>query len=765
MDQENKKRTTENTLLNTDVASVFVVQNSRKRPFIEQFEHTSVNFTQKALGTMLGFFIVRDESPTSENIVNFLASEVKKQYFSPTEKPMEEKFESALHRVNRALEEIANLGNISWLGTVEGAVCVINENSIHFSVAGNAHILLLRNDTLINISEGLASEDAASYPLKTFVDVSSGDICAHDKIIIASHELLELISLDELQKNAIRMGEKNFIQFIETALTNECAIASATIIDITEKDAPTAITPQPQEEKEIPENFFGANTFEDVNGKEEDEEEKPLEEEIDIEELTEETPKEYTDPRTGHIHIQGDEELPESPTFLDELSEKLSDAKDNLKDFSQKKTKSLSKKITNLKKDKGTAEDEIEENDDVDQISTETGLDRQKIAENAKVHLLRICTISKDAAKRTTVHCTNIIAKTRDKVAESRNKKDEESQYTYTYSQEFSPKEKKNILPHFSKIKDLWGSMDNKTKLIALAVIAFMLFTPLLFSLFSGEKNDDTEQITEQETEEIKAEEQPQIEERQENTISDPTTLYRTSDALQIFVLKEVPISIEKETIHVFEDGQETYPVPDDAGNITHAAAMDDLNMIFFVTDQNKLYSFSPAAKKYSEQPNVPNIDYKNISFLSTFMTYLYVLEDKTITRHTRIEGGFDEGKDWLKEDFDFSNATSFSINDEIFTTQDSDVAKFSEGKKERYSKDNTIQNASLAYTAEDLKYVWIIDKENETLYKTKKDNGSVVDSYMHTALSAATTLAIDEEKDTAFITTSDEVSQISLKK
>ena len=46
----------------------------------------------------------------------------------------------------------------------------------------------------MDISEGLASDEAKQHPLKTFVDISNGQLAAGDKIIITSPELLDLIS-------------------------------------------------------------------------------------------------------------------------------------------------------------------------------------------------------------------------------------------------------------------------------------------------------------------------------------------------------------------------------------------------------------------------------------------------------------------------------------------------------------------------------------------------------------------------------------------
>ncbi len=793
MEHENTNSTITNTLLNTDVASVFVVQNSRKRPFIEQFEHTSVNFTQKALGTMLGFFIVRDESSTSENIVNFLASEVKKQYFSPTEKPIEEKFESSLHRINRALEEIANLGNVSWLGTVEGAVCVISGHTIHFSVAGNAHIFLLRGDTLVDISEGLASEEAAHYPLKTFVDISSGDVCAHDKIIITSHELIELISFDELQKNAVRMGEKNFIQFIDTVLTNECTIASATIIDITEVDAPTVPHERP-EERPVPENFFGADAFAHVQK----EITPPEHTEINTETASD-PPKEYTDPRTGHIHIHGDDELPESPTFFDTLSEKFTDAKEHFTETAQKKIRTLTKKITSYKKDTYTTpgdttehtadsdytigttstphdpDDTTQEAQSADTLDTTNKPSQERdVLGHCKTYARRAYTTAQCAARTVAKRSAQLYKDTRQKIADARQnaaaQSSEENTYSYSYSQELPTEKdtkKRRILPHITTITHAWHSMDKRTRLTTLGLIAFMVIVPLLLSFFSRtaqKETTPTEPTTHTEsTPAPPTEPQDTQKHTTSATIPDPITLHTTTNARAVFVLRDTYIGVESATIHIFGDATQSFPLPDSAGKIMHATAMDDLNMIFFITDTNALYTFSPVAKKYTLQTHVPHIDHKKIRLLSTFMTYLYTLEDQKITRHTRIEGGFDDGKKWLKKDTDFSHATSFAINDDIFITQKGTLMKFTKGKKDRYTADAQIAHASQVYTTEDMKFVWVLDTENHTLYKTKKDNGAVIDTYTHDVFATTQTFAIDEKNQKALITTDTAIAQIPL--
>lgn len=752
MNQEDKNRTETNTLLQTDVSNVFVVRNSKKRPFIEHFEHTSVNFTQKNLGTILGFFIVRDDSPTSENIVNFLASEVKKHYFAPTEKSAEEKFESTLHHVNRALEEIANIGNVEWLGTIEGAVCVIENSSIHFSVTGNAHILLLRDDTLINISEGLASTEAASYPLKTFMDISSGDICSHDKIIITSQELLDLIPFEELQKNALRMGQKNFIQFIETALTNECPIASATIIDITKEERKQPLA-QPEEVKKTPENFFAADTFEKTLGDEE------VEDVIDIENLQiEDAPKEYTDPRTGHIHIQGDDEVIEKPTIIETTQEKFVDIFEVTQAATQKKIRLFSKKITAFRKKEAPTSSEYDQEEKMEKASAPILQRALPYIKTLSTHFLAIL---KKGAKKTHDYCMYLLTRIRDMRKSREFAATPTTQNPSTGVQERVRK----ILPSVNHITNLWHSMNNKTKLSAFGIIAFVVLAPLIFSLFTTKTSEEI-LAPEQEvaTEEVVHESPATPADTVQNTIPDPATLYESSAIHSIILLRDIPVGIEKNAINIFNEDQKNFPLPDDAGTIAHVAPMDDLNMIFFITDKDRLYSFSPISKKYQEQKNFPEPDHTKIIQINTYLTYLYVLDEKMITRHTRIENGFDEGKKWLKDSYNFSNATSIAINEDIYTAQNNNITKFIKGKNQNYTKNTDIEKPRNLYATEDTDFVWILDTENLKLFKTNKSNGDVIETFLHSDFSQATSFAVDEEKNTAFISTPDKTLQFSLK-
>ncbi|MFA5986931.1 MAG: hypothetical protein WC819_06315 [Parcubacteria group bacterium] len=740
------------------------MKNAKRRAFIEQFNYTSINFTQKNLGTIFGFFIVRDHSVSSENIVNFLASEIKKHYFSPTQKTIEEKFESTLHHINRALEELANIGNVDWLGTIDGAVCVIDDQTIHFSITGNATVILLRGDTLLNISDGLASPEAADYPLKTFADISSGDLCAYDKIIVTSQELLELVSFNELQKNATRMGQKNFIQFIETVLTNECSIASTTIIDVVEKPTSVAQTTQPQM-KALPQNFFGADAFE-----KKPDESTPSDTPIDIEGLLNDAPQDYTDPRTGHIHIHGSDEIPQKASPLDTVSDFFSDTGEFLKKKARKQKKLFSRKMS---ASKNTPDSPLqEEAQDHDNIFEENAPSQIALYwAKLKTYAISAFSSMRHLTANIVLSCKKYISKVRHctELSDEENLYPQQASYTPQKFTESDDVRKKTFLPNFHNILSAWHAMHKKTKLITIGVIGAIIIVPLIFKLISSpqqKKSSETAPKTEEQSQSQISTPAPvaPAETPTEKPALTPTSLMESTTLSSVVVVNATVIGVEKNALTIITQEKQRISLPNDAGNIALTTSMPDLNMIFVITDTDRMYSFSPASPKFIKQDNIPTLDHTKIKGIGTFMTYLYIADDTMIRRYVRIEGGFDEGKDWLKKPFDFKTITSLAIGESIYVAQDTSVTQFTQGNKDTTTLDPTITHPSLLLTTRDMNFLWIVDTASKMLYKIDKKNGAISDKYVHDNFAQATSLAVDEKSETAYITSQNTISSYSLK-
>ena len=125
MSFRNGKKIKNTQELEKDIFPVFVVSSSSLKPYIESFNYSPENINQQPLGTLLGFFEIKEYSDDSSYIVNFLTSVVKKEYYKNPKRPVSESLDSALHKANLALAEIAKHGNINWIGKLDAAVCVL----------------------------------------------------------------------------------------------------------------------------------------------------------------------------------------------------------------------------------------------------------------------------------------------------------------------------------------------------------------------------------------------------------------------------------------------------------------------------------------------------------------------------------------------------------------------------------------------------------------------------------------------------------------
>ena len=289
----------------SSVTEILVANGRSFQPFVRTFSYTGENIAKSNLGTLIGVFEIDEMTEDCAYIVNFLASVAKKEYFNNPRRGAIESFEAALHKINLALSELVKHGNITWLGKFHGALGVLEKNNVHFSVTGQARILLLRNDSLSDISVGLASLESHIHPIKTFVEVSSGRLTLHDRILFTSPELLALFSLEELTKNAKRMNNAQFMQFLKTALINELDMAGTLLIDVDEEVFPANLKTdkKPAEKKSLERvsNIFSQKAFLPKKQSEA----PSIENSFKKEDASETEQQEYVDTKTGHIYVQG----------------------------------------------------------------------------------------------------------------------------------------------------------------------------------------------------------------------------------------------------------------------------------------------------------------------------------------------------------------------------------------------------------------------------------------------------------------------------
>ena len=108
-------------------------------------------------------------------------------------------FENSLKKVNEHLAQITQNGETDWIGNLNGILATIVDNNIHISPTGRVEAYIFREGKVNHLTHGLG-EIKEVHPLKTFSNIVSGQLKAHDKILIANKNLFSHLSIESLRQ-------------------------------------------------------------------------------------------------------------------------------------------------------------------------------------------------------------------------------------------------------------------------------------------------------------------------------------------------------------------------------------------------------------------------------------------------------------------------------------------------------------------------------------------------------------------------------------
>jgi hypothetical protein len=728
--------------LKKTVSEILVVNDKDLSPYIEVINFSPENITQKPLGTLLGFFEIKDNDQDSAYIVNFLSSVAKKEYFSNPKRPPADSFEAALHKVNLALSEIAKHNNVSWIGKLEIALCAITANQIHFGVTGSARIFLIRSGQMIEISEGLASEEAVNNPIKTFVDISSGRLEDQDKIIITSEDIFHVLSEKEIRDGARNFSDKKFARFIQTALVNELPIAGTVIVDFFKKEVEPAVkkTPKPRKvaEKntmEIP-NAFSSNAFRSPQS-DTDHRQPQIK--------TQKEPKndydeEYVDRKTGHIYLKDDYKYTGEETNLDKFNTAFKEKCFDVKCWAQD---NIVRKIS-LKGMAGILKIALE--------STLTATD--KVLEMIK-------------NKKASIQNKEEVDDFEKEIHESKQQKNEVGESTLGSANLRGDK----ITPSLSRIKSMFFEFNGKQKAYALAIIVFIIITPLILKSITGKKKQEAAEITRNEIS-APTPDSPEEKLKEEENISLETTANRihlnsSPNITTIKMVDEELFAISGNKVLVFENNElkKEFLFPEDFSKSKTATFMDSLNLFLILTENNQVLGFNAKSKKFQHN-NIEIPENSEIQAMGTFLTYLYIADTKNnqIYRYPRITGGFGEKTEWIKDDVDIEEITDMSISDRIVLSQGENepiiLFKGLLEEKIEFKDSKTSISWDKLITTEEMQKTYVLDQKNSRVV-TFNEMQEIEKQIYNEYIADATSFNANED-GTVYISTPSEIYLIS---
>lgn len=106
-------------------------------------------------------------------------------------------FELLLRSINEGLSRLSEIDD-TWLGNLNAVLGLVDGNEIAISQSGKITGYLFRRSKISTLTEK-SSAEAIPHPLKTFSDITTGNLAEGDQIIFGNEDLFNRISLDRLR--------------------------------------------------------------------------------------------------------------------------------------------------------------------------------------------------------------------------------------------------------------------------------------------------------------------------------------------------------------------------------------------------------------------------------------------------------------------------------------------------------------------------------------------------------------------------------------
>ena len=238
-----------------------VCADRKDEPFIGAFAHNEKNISKQKNGQLFGIVQVTDRSDNSSYLPNLLIQVIKKEFYRSRYRSLEENFEAALRKANIDLADLVEKEIAQWVGHLNVALGALKKDQFIFTISGDAKIFLARNQRLVDIGKDLNDEESLN-PIKTFNNVSSGQLQAGDKIILLPASALKIISTENLRRHLRTLPSDEFDNLLKSTIEAEGSYESLAIVNLQDQTKEqtflTEITNKPMG------NYFGTQTEESV---------------------------------------------------------------------------------------------------------------------------------------------------------------------------------------------------------------------------------------------------------------------------------------------------------------------------------------------------------------------------------------------------------------------------------------------------------------------------------------------------------------------
>jgi len=205
----------------TQCGKLISERSSKNAGYSRAYIYEPADFFEKQYGTL--FFVIEIASPDPQvlTIGDLIIEVLKEEYYADLDRDPLVSFEISLKAVNKNLADLASSGQTSWLNKINAICACLNNRTLHLTQVGNAEAYLLRNHILTHISEGLYKPGDKIDPLKTFVNIASGDLEPEDKVLLSTPGLFYSTSLENIKRTLIENKPSKAVKKLSEFLKEE----------------------------------------------------------------------------------------------------------------------------------------------------------------------------------------------------------------------------------------------------------------------------------------------------------------------------------------------------------------------------------------------------------------------------------------------------------------------------------------------------------------------------------------------------------------
>lgn len=215
------------------------------------YEHIPRNPKEQEHGSLYAVIELEDAGGHAEEIAEAIIDVFHKEYYFDTDREPLQSFEAALGKINEELADRSGNGQINWLGKLNAVLAVLSQANLHVTQAGKAEAYLYRGEHEMHITEDLAGDSV--NPLRTFINVASGDLTEKDRIAITTPGVFYKISKSELKKFGTESSPKAAAENLSKILAGENGSQTPNAVLFLEMVSPEsyAVEPEPEKSAEV----------------------------------------------------------------------------------------------------------------------------------------------------------------------------------------------------------------------------------------------------------------------------------------------------------------------------------------------------------------------------------------------------------------------------------------------------------------------------------------------------------------------------------